>query len=44
FPLLFVYHEEGYQKDMKLLNVPGQSTKGGKLFQQYVVTAYCAIE
>ncbi|GKE56023.1 DNA helicase [Tanacetum coccineum] len=71
FPLLFIYSEQGYQKDMKLLNVPGQSTKtdkrmsmnmfycyqihdrfnhysllprGGKLFQQYVVTAYCAIE
>ncbi|GJT61527.1 DNA helicase, partial [Tanacetum coccineum] len=70
-PLLFIYGEQGYQKDMKLLNVPGQSTKtdklmsmnmfycyqihdrfnhysllprGGKLFQQYVVTAYCAIE
>ncbi|GKB03654.1 DNA helicase [Tanacetum coccineum] len=71
FPLLFLYGEDGYQKDMKLANVPGQSTKankrmsmnmyysyqihdrlnhhnlllrGGKLFQQYVVTAYCAIE
>nr|GEX04809.1 DNA helicase [Tanacetum cinerariifolium] len=71
FPLLFVYGEEGYQKDMKLVNVPGQSMnkqirvsmnmyyayqihdrvnhynllpRGGKLFQQYVVTAYCAVE
>nr|GEY54823.1 DNA helicase [Tanacetum cinerariifolium] len=71
FPLLFVYGEEGYQKDMKLVNVPGQSTnkqrrvsmnmyyayqihdrvnhynllpRGGKLFQQYVVTAYCVVE
>ncbi|GJS39598.1 DNA helicase [Tanacetum coccineum] len=71
FPLLFVYGEDGYKKDMKLANIPGQSTKankrmsmnmyysyqihdrlnhynlllhGGKLFQQYVVTAYCAIE
>ncbi|GJX91672.1 hypothetical protein Tco_0344998 [Tanacetum coccineum] len=71
FPLLFVYGEEGYQKDMKLLNVPGQSMKadkrmsmnmyylyqihdrlnhynllsrGGKLFQQYIVIAYCAIK
>ncbi|GJR16422.1 DNA helicase [Tanacetum coccineum] len=71
FPLLFLYGEDGYQKDMKLANVPGQSTKankrmsmnmyysyqihdrlnhhnlllrGGKLFQRYVVTAYCAIE
>nr|GEV35232.1 DNA helicase [Tanacetum cinerariifolium] len=71
FPLLFVYGEEGYQKDMKLINIPGQSTRGekrlsmnmyyayqihdrlnhynlltreGRLFQQYVVTAYCAVE
>ncbi|GJZ83147.1 DNA helicase [Tanacetum coccineum] len=71
FPLLFVYGEDGYKKDMKLVNIPGQLTKvnkrmsmnmyysyqihdrlnhynlllhGGKLFQQYVVTAYCAIE
>nr|GEY45622.1 DNA helicase [Tanacetum cinerariifolium] len=71
FPLLFVYGEVGYKKDMKLANILGQSTKtdkrmsmntyysyqihdqlnhynlllrGGKLFQQYVVTAYCAIE
>ncbi|GJS92889.1 DNA helicase [Tanacetum coccineum] len=71
FPLLFVYGEDGYQRDMKLANITGQSTKsdkrmtmnmyysyqihsrlnqynllhrGGKLFQQYVVTAYCAIE
>ncbi|GJT11589.1 DNA helicase [Tanacetum coccineum] len=63
--------QDGYQKDMKLVNIPGQLTKadkrmsmnmyysyqihdrlnhynlllhGGKLFQQYVVTAYCAIE
>ncbi|GJS22341.1 DNA helicase [Tanacetum coccineum] len=65
------WRPDGYQKDMKLANVPGQSTKankrmsmnmyypyqihdrlnhyslliqGGKLFQQYVVTAYYAIE
>ncbi|GJV87496.1 DNA helicase [Tanacetum coccineum] len=71
FPLLFVYGEEGYQKDMKLANIPGQCTRGekrlsmnmyyayqihdrlnhysllprgGRLFQQYVVTAYCAVE
>ncbi|GKD98883.1 DNA helicase, partial [Tanacetum coccineum] len=71
FPLLFIYGEDGYHKDMKLANVPGQSSKadkrmsmnmyysyqmhdrlnhyslllrGGKLFQQYIVTAYCAIE
>ncbi|GJW01166.1 DNA helicase [Tanacetum coccineum] len=71
FPLLFVYGEEGYHKDIKLLHVPGQSTKGekrvtmnmyyayqihdrlshynllprgGKLFQQFVVIAYCSIE
>nr|GEV24287.1 DNA helicase [Tanacetum cinerariifolium] len=62
---------DGYKKDMKLANIPRQSTKtdkrmsmnmyysyqihdrlnhynlllrGGKLFQQYVVTAYRAIE
>ncbi|GJY66365.1 DNA helicase [Tanacetum coccineum] len=71
FPLLFVYGEEGYKKDMKLTSIPGQRSnnekrmsmnmyyayqihdrinrysllpRGGKLFQQYVVTAYCAIE
>ncbi|GKA57729.1 DNA helicase [Tanacetum coccineum] len=71
FPYEIVYGEDGYQKDMKLVNIPGQLTKadkrmsmnmyysyqihdrlnhyslllhGGKLFQQYVVTAYCAIE
>ncbi|GKA71614.1 DNA helicase [Tanacetum coccineum] len=71
FPLSFVYGEDGYQADMKLANVPGQSIKankritmnmyysyqmhewlyhyslllqGGKLFKQYIVTAYCAIE
>ncbi|GKC79463.1 hypothetical protein Tco_1130237 [Tanacetum coccineum] len=30
FPLLFVYGEDGYQKDMKLANVQGQSTKANK--------------
>ncbi|GJX14532.1 DNA helicase [Tanacetum coccineum] len=71
FPLLFVYGEEGYQKDMKMVNIPGHSSnkekrvsmnmyyayqihdrlnhysllpRGGRLFQQYVVTAYCAVE
>ncbi|GKE37617.1 DNA helicase, partial [Tanacetum coccineum] len=71
FPLLLIYSEDGYHKDMKLANVSGQSSKadkrmsmnmyysyqmhdrlnhyslllrGGKLFQQYIVTAYCAIE
>ncbi|GKE77690.1 DNA helicase, partial [Tanacetum coccineum] len=44
FPLLFVYGEEGYHKGLKLANSPGLATKGGKLNQQYVVTAYCAIE
>ncbi|GJV53078.1 DNA helicase [Tanacetum coccineum] len=71
FPLIFIYGEEGYHKDMKLINVPGHSgstskrmsmnmyygyqihdrlnhynllPRAGKLFQQYVVTAYCAIE
>ncbi|GJY96378.1 DNA helicase [Tanacetum coccineum] len=63
--------EEHFHADMKLVDVPGQSTKAnkrmtmnmyysyqmherlnryslllraGKLFQQYIVTAYCAIE
>ncbi|GKA61239.1 DNA helicase [Tanacetum coccineum] len=71
FDLIIEENSEGYQKDMKLLNVPVKSTKadkrmsmniyypyqihdrlkhytllsrGGELFQQYVVTAYCAIE
>ncbi|GKB35535.1 hypothetical protein Tco_0880477 [Tanacetum coccineum] len=71
FPLLFIYGEEGYHKDMKLVNIPTHSgsaakrmtmnmyyayqihdrlnhynllPRGGKLFQQYVVTAYCAVE
>nr|GFB56280.1 DNA helicase [Tanacetum cinerariifolium] len=71
FPLLLVYDEEGYHKDIKLVNVPGVTRKANKrmsmnmyysyqihdrlnhyslllrgvrLFQQYVVTAYCAIE
>nr|GEZ20055.1 DNA helicase [Tanacetum cinerariifolium] len=30
FPLLFLYDEDGYQKDMKLANFPGQSTKANK--------------
>ncbi|GJT16439.1 DNA helicase [Tanacetum coccineum] len=34
FPLLFVYGEDGYSKDMKMVG----------LFQQYVVTAFCAVE
>nr|GEU89149.1 helitron helicase-like domain-containing protein [Tanacetum cinerariifolium] len=29
-PLLFIYGKEGYQKDMKPLNVPGQSIKADK--------------
>ncbi|GJY86345.1 DNA helicase [Tanacetum coccineum] len=71
FPLLFLYGEDGYQHDIKLANVPRQSTRankrmsmnmyysyqihdhlnhynlllrGGKLFQHYVMFAYCPIE
>ncbi|GKC58486.1 DNA helicase [Tanacetum coccineum] len=71
FPLLFVYCEDGYSKEMKMVRVPGTSSdedrhltmkayysymlydrvnsfkylsKTGRLFQQYMVTAFCAIE
>ncbi|GKC56904.1 DNA helicase [Tanacetum coccineum] len=71
FPLLFVYGEDGYSKDMKMRQVPGTSSdedrrltmkayysymlhdrinsfnylsKTGRLFQQYMVTAFCAVE
>ncbi|GJX98975.1 DNA helicase, partial [Tanacetum coccineum] len=70
FPLLFIYGQDGYSKDLKMINRSGSSTKDkrptmlvyysyylhdranqynylsrtGKLFQQYVVTAYCAVE
>ncbi|GJT61323.1 hypothetical protein Tco_1004856 [Tanacetum coccineum] len=69
--LLFVYGEEGYLSNMKLIDVPGTSSgkykrltmniyytyqirdrlnrysllpRRGRLFQQYVVTAYCSID
>ncbi|GJS89880.1 DNA helicase [Tanacetum coccineum] len=70
FPLLFIYGQDGYSKDLKMINRSGSSTEDkrltmlvyysyylhdranqynylsrtGKLFQQYVVTAYCAVE
>ncbi|GJZ48595.1 DNA helicase [Tanacetum coccineum] len=70
FPLLFIYGEDGYSKDLKMVGSSGSSSKDkrltmlayysyylhdranrynylsrtGKLFQQYVVTAFCAIE
>ncbi|GKD93717.1 DNA helicase, partial [Tanacetum coccineum] len=71
FPLLFVYGEDGYSKEMKMVRVPGSSpdedrrltmkayysymlhdrtnsfnylSRTGKLFQQYMVTAFCAVE
>ncbi|GJV91306.1 putative reverse transcriptase domain-containing protein [Tanacetum coccineum] len=71
FPLLFVYGEDGYSKEMKMVCVPGASSnedrrltmkayysyilhdrinsfnylsKTGRLFQQYVVTAFCVVK
>ncbi|GKC39974.1 DNA helicase, partial [Tanacetum coccineum] len=71
FPLLFVYGEDGYSKDMKMVRVPGVPSdedrrltmkayysyvlhdrvnsfnylsRTGRLFQQYMVTAFCAVE
>nr|GEY60339.1 DNA helicase [Tanacetum cinerariifolium] len=71
FPLLFVYGEDGYLKDMKMVRVSGMPSdedrwltmkayysymlhdrvnsfiylsKTGRLFQQYMVTAFCAVE
>ncbi|GJW41681.1 DNA helicase, partial [Tanacetum coccineum] len=70
FPLLFIYGENGYSKDMKMIGRTGSSSENklltmlayysyylhdranrynylsrtGKLFQQYVVTAFCAVE
>ncbi|GKB17868.1 DNA helicase, partial [Tanacetum coccineum] len=70
FPLLFIYGQDGYSKDLKMINRSGSSTEDkrltmlvyysyylhdranqynylsmtGKLFQKYVVTAYCAVE
>lgn len=71
FPLLFIYGEQGYHIDLRLLDGDGTDpendkrmsmnafyayqihdrinrysllTRGGRLFQQYVVMAYCCIE
>nr|GEW93979.1 DNA helicase [Tanacetum cinerariifolium] len=71
FPLLFIYGQDGYSKDMKLAGCSKSASaderrltmkayyayylhdrvgcsnllsRGGRLFQQYVVTAFCAIE
>ncbi|GJQ92839.1 DNA helicase [Tanacetum coccineum] len=70
FPLLFPYGEDGYSKDLKLIDATRTSdsdkrltmkayytyiihdhanrynylSRTGRLFQQYVVTAFCAIE
>nr|GEU97923.1 DNA helicase [Tanacetum cinerariifolium] len=40
FPLLFVYGEEGYQKDMKLVNVPSQSTNKQRRVSMNMYYAY----
>nr|GEV49638.1 reverse transcriptase domain-containing protein [Tanacetum cinerariifolium] len=63
FLLLFIYGEDGYSKDMKMIGRTGSSSENkrltmlvyysyylhylsrtGKLIQQYVVTAFCAVE
>ncbi|GJS71072.1 DNA helicase [Tanacetum coccineum] len=71
FPLLFVYGEDRYSKDMKMVRVPGISSnedrrltikayysyvlhdrvnsfnyvsRTERLFQKYIVTAFCAVE
>nr|GEZ91148.1 DNA helicase [Tanacetum cinerariifolium] len=70
FPLHFLYREDGYSKDFKLVGDTGRSktdrrltmkayyaylihdrknsynylSRTGRLFQQYVVTAFCSIE
>nr|GEX58523.1 DNA helicase [Tanacetum cinerariifolium] len=70
FPLLFLYGEDGYSKELKLVGGTGTSnadkrltikayyayfihdrensynylSRTGRLFQQYVITAFCAIE
>ncbi|GKA13115.1 DNA helicase [Tanacetum coccineum] len=40
FPLLFVYGEDGYQADMKLANVAGQSTKANKRMTMNMYYSY----
>nr|GEZ05058.1 DNA helicase [Tanacetum cinerariifolium] len=70
FPLLFIYGQDGYSKDLKMMDPTRSSSdkkrltmlvfysyqlhnhancynylsRTGRLFQQYVVTAFCAIE
>ncbi|GJV76477.1 hypothetical protein Tco_1508061 [Tanacetum coccineum] len=70
FPLLFIYGQDGYSKDLKMVDPTRSSSdqkrltmlafysyqlhdrancynylsRTGRLFQQYVVTAFCAIE
>ena len=71
FPLIFIYGEDGYHVDLRLLDTTGETTDAPKkmsmkmfyayqlydrlgqyslltrsvrLFQQYVVTAYCSVE
>nr|GEY80828.1 DNA helicase [Tanacetum cinerariifolium] len=67
FPLLFIYGEDGYSKELKMVGVTGSSSeqkrvsmkayysyylhdrynylsRTGRLFQQHIVTAFCAIE
>nr|GEV67659.1 DNA helicase [Tanacetum cinerariifolium] len=40
FPLLFIYGEDGYHKDMELANVLGQSTKGDKRMSMNIPTFF----
>ncbi|GJS88090.1 DNA helicase [Tanacetum coccineum] len=70
FPLLFIYGQDGYSKELRMIGTTGSSSeqkrltmkayysyylhdcancynylsRTGRLFQQYVVTAFCAIE
>ncbi|GJR22043.1 DNA helicase [Tanacetum coccineum] len=70
FPLLFIYRQDGYSKELRMIGTTGSSSeqkrltmkayysyylhdcancynylsRTGRLFQQYVVTAFCAIE
>nr|GEU81997.1 copia protein [Tanacetum cinerariifolium] len=39
FPLLFIYGQPGYHIELTL-----KSANGGRLFQQYVVGVFCAVE
>ncbi|GKA95991.1 DNA helicase [Tanacetum coccineum] len=40
FPLLFIYGEEGYKKDMTLLNIPDQSTRADKRMSMNMYYSY----